>query len=272
MRIAILYICTGNYTVFWPEFYASCEEFFFRGHDKSYFVFTDGSIESATYERVRCIEQQRMGWPHDTLQRFAMFERHEKELEDFDLVFFCNANVEFMRPVSEEILPIDHAAIIVAQHPGYVDGNSQKFQFEHNPRSRAFIKPGQGKNYVCGGFNGGYAGAYLQMIHTLSRNIQSDLEEGIIARWHDESHLNRYILENPYHILPVSYCHPQYESFAEGEVVRIREKICYGGAALLRKESAPLLTRIRDRVRYLLARWGMLTRVRRLRKFLRTGK
>lgn len=271
MRIAILYICTGRYTVFWPEFYASCEEFFFQGHEKEYFVFTDGDLSPANGAGVHRIEQARMGWPHDTLQRFNLFESQQKDLEKFDLIFFCNANVEFMRPVGEEILPPQQDTIIVAQHPGYLDGDANKFQFEHDPRSRAYIEPGKGQVYVCGGFNGGYAAAYLQMIRTLNNNIQQDFQEGIIARWHDESHINRYIQEHPYHLLSVSYCHPQYESLGV-EAVRIREKICYGGAALLRNQDAPLATRLRDRVRYLLARMGLLTHVRQVRKLLRKGK
>ncbi|WP_302736937.1 family 6 glucosyltransferase [uncultured Desulfovibrio sp.] len=269
MAIAVLYICTGRYTVFWAEFYTSCEEFFFKGHTKEYFVFTDGVLDPAPEERVHCIKQGRMGWPHDTLQRFKLFENLKSELEKFDLIFFCNANVEFMRSVGEDILPDDQNAIIVVEHPGYIDRDPKKFQFEHNPDSLAYIEHGKGKVYICGGFNGGYAVPYLKMIQTLNKNIQQDLANGIIARWHDESHINRYILDHPYHLLSVGYCYPQYGTFAECETVRIREKICYGGSALLRNQTVPLSLRIRDRIRYLLARLGLLPYLHRVLRLLR---
>lgn len=42
MRIAILYICTGKYNVFWDGFYKSSEKFFLKDEaEKEYFVFTD---------------------------------------------------------------------------------------------------------------------------------------------------------------------------------------------------------------------------------------
>lgn len=264
MKIAILYICTGRYTVFWPEFYASCEKFFFPGHRKEYFVFTDGSITPAP-KNARLIMQACMGWPYDTLQRFKLFETQKNILAQFDLVFFCNANVEFMRPVGREILPPTEDTLIVAQHPGYINATPEKFQFERNPASRAYIEEGRGEVYVCGGFNGGSPNAYLHMIQTLNKNIQRDMQEGIIARWHDESHLNRYILDHPYFLLPVNYCYPEYDkSFDTYEVVRIREKIRYGGALLLRNQPMPLIVWLREKVRCLAARAGLLPHIRKL--------
>ena len=42
-RIAIFYICTGKYDIFWNDFFASSENHFCRGHQKHYFVFTDST-------------------------------------------------------------------------------------------------------------------------------------------------------------------------------------------------------------------------------------
>jgi histo-blood group ABO system transferase len=40
--------------------------------------------------------------------------------------------------------------------------------------------------------------------------IDEDLEKGIIAVWHDESHWNRYCIDNtPTTILSPSYCYPE---------------------------------------------------------------
>lgn len=40
-KVGMLYICTGKYTVFWPEFYRTFAEKFLPGCEKEYFVFTD---------------------------------------------------------------------------------------------------------------------------------------------------------------------------------------------------------------------------------------
>lgn len=38
--IGMLYICTGKYTVFWPEFYETFSRNFLPGCKKEYFIFT----------------------------------------------------------------------------------------------------------------------------------------------------------------------------------------------------------------------------------------
>lgn len=41
MKVGILYICTGAYTVFWPDFFQSFQQNFLPGVEKTYYVFTD---------------------------------------------------------------------------------------------------------------------------------------------------------------------------------------------------------------------------------------
>ena len=42
-KVAALYIATGKYTVFWPEFYESAEQYLLRDCEVHYFVFTDAA-------------------------------------------------------------------------------------------------------------------------------------------------------------------------------------------------------------------------------------
>lgn len=77
-KIGMLYICTGKYTVFWPEFYRSFEEKFLPGCEKEYFVFTDApAIEYEDAPRVHRIYQEAYPWPYSTLKRFSIFLTHE---------------------------------------------------------------------------------------------------------------------------------------------------------------------------------------------------
>ena len=46
------------------------------------------------------------------------------------------------------------------------------------------------------------------MSKVLSDRTNNDFEKGIIAVWHDESHMNRYFIDNkPTLILDPSYCY-----------------------------------------------------------------
>ena len=64
--------------------------------------------------------------------------------------------------------------------------------------------------YYAGGFNGGKPKHFLKMSKTIVNNIEKDFENNLIAVWHDESHMNRYLLNNPPTVeLTPSYCYPE---------------------------------------------------------------
>ena len=78
----------------------------------------------------------------------------------------------------------------------------------------------EGRCYFAGGFNGGKTESYLSMASTIAQNIMTDLQKGIIAVWHDESHLNRYFATHePSLILSPSYC------YWEGKVLPYSQRL-----------------------------------------------
>ena len=247
MKIAILYICTGKYTVYWKQFYESCEKYFLFKHSKSYFVFTDNNnFEYSEKENIIWTKQHKLGWPHDTLMRFDMFLKVEKQLEKFDYIFFFNANMHFVKEVySDEILPnaIDcHLMGVI--HPFFtLVTNPEDFPYERNKKSLAYISKKHGENYFMGGLNGGKSKKYLELINKLNINIKKDEEKGIIAKWHDESHLNNYFLnKNIKKLSPIYGCPEGMEDKFPNPKIIILDKEKFGGHDLLRekKESIPV--------------------------------
>ena len=105
--IGMLYICTGKYTVFWPEFYETFSRNFLPGCKKEYFVFTDApSIAHEDDPAVHRIDQPAYDWPLSTMKRFAIFLTQEKALEQLDYLFFFNANLTCREVITpEEFLP-----------------------------------------------------------------------------------------------------------------------------------------------------------------------
>ena len=102
-KIAILYICTGKYEVFWKNFYESAEQFLLSGYEKHYFVFTDAeTIFNDTSATVHKINQEPLPWPYPTLYRFRFFKSIENELTGYDYVYFFNSNIKVMRQVTAE--------------------------------------------------------------------------------------------------------------------------------------------------------------------------
>ncbi len=238
MRVAILYVCTGRYEIFWKDFYLTAEKYFLPRANKTYYVFTDAeSIFQEDSETVKKVYQESLGWPGNTLFRFKMFAKFAKELETFDYVFFFNANAVFLQEINEDILPND--GLLVVQHPVYYNKPRRKFPYDQNPESLAYIPKNKGDVYVVGGVNGGTGKDYTKLILDLERNIDIDYQKGIIALWHDESHLNKYILNHPYKLLDPSYVFPEgYEKkLSLDKKILIRDKEKYGGHSFLRQQS-----------------------------------
>ena len=93
-KVGILYICTGRYTVFWPDFYRTFQEKFLPGSDKTFFVFTDAEhLDYDDAPDVRRIYQKALDWPYSSLLRFKMFVSQQAALEQMDFLFFANANL-----------------------------------------------------------------------------------------------------------------------------------------------------------------------------------
>lgn len=248
-KVAILYICTGRYSRFWNDFYLTSEQFFLKDCYKEYFVFTDQPIKVFN-KRIHRIKQKQLGWPFDTLLRFKMFDSVKDELKEFDYIFFLNANMRFKEFVDNSILPTGEEKLLAVQHPGFYDKDRSSFTYETNSQSLAFISPDEGERYYMGGFNGGIATEYLKLVETLNAAIDEDLKNNIIAIWHDESHLNKYLLKfKNIKVLDPSFGFPEDWNlpFMPKVVVLNKDKI--GGHALLRSKKPSFFKRILIRLR-----------------------
>ena len=212
LHVAILYICTGKYSVFWEEFYRSTEKYFLRKSAVEYYVFTDADklYDEDRNVRIHRIKQENLGWPGNTLFRFRMFVSIEEKLEDYDYLFFLNANTVCRQEITEkEFLPTEQDLLVV-QHPGYYNCSVWRMPYEHRRISSASIPRSRGRDYVYGAVNGGKRAAFLAMARELDDEIRRDYEKGIIAKWHDESHLNHYVWKHGnYKLLTPAYAYPE---------------------------------------------------------------
>lgn len=201
VKIGLLIVATGNYIQFVAPLIDSANRYFCTQHQVTYFVFTDG--ESPKGKNIVTIEQQRLGWPEDTLMRPFMYHQHRDKLTEMDYLFAIDADMRFVDVVGDEIL--SHR--VATQHPGYV---GRRGTYETRKRSKAYVHRDEGKQYFAGGFNGGLMQEFLKMVQTIAHGVERDKKSGLIAVWHDESHLNRYFINNPpTKILSPSYCYPE---------------------------------------------------------------
>lgn len=249
MKIGILYICTGKYSVFWKDFYLSMEKNFVIDSEKHYFVFTDNpNIDfENTNSKIHKINQKDLGWPDNTLMRFHIFLQAEDKLMLMDYIFFFNSNLLVQNIITaNDFLPSDSNNLTATIHPGFYNKKRSSFTYEKNKRSTAYIKKDQGEHYFAGGLNGGKTINYLEAIKIMRANIDIDIKNKIIAVWHDESHWNKFLIErSDLKILPPAYLYPEGWFLPFDPIILIRDKNKYGGHSFLRNEKSNFLEKIK---------------------------
>jgi hypothetical protein len=203
---ALVVIATGSvYRQHARDFIASAKQFFVP-HDVV--LFTDAPWE---FNDVPIkFKREHLGFPRATLTRYHAIWGACDVLSKYDHVFYSDADMLFVAPVTTD--EVFSNGITATEHPGYVglQGSPEK-----NPQSTAYLP--HTRTYFCGGFNGGTSGAFLEMADTIRKAVDADDAKGILAIWHDESHLNRYLYDHPpAKVLTPSFCYPEEEISSQG--------------------------------------------------------
>ncbi len=249
--VAILYIATGRYTVFWDYFYKSAEKYLLPDCHKHYFLFTDDEslIDSLNVQDndVTAVKQEALSWPYVTLMRYNMFLNSRHLIEPFDYTFFFNGNTESLKVITQQDLlplkPKENLTFYLQPHVFHRHRN--KYPYDRNSESNAYIPYNQGKYYFAGGIVGGRTKSFLDFSNTLNQNTITDLEKDVIALWHDESHLNRFALgRTDIKILPPYFTRGEREYWKKTSKVMFSDKSHYrfGGHSYLRGETNNKIT------------------------------
>ena len=199
--VGLCIVATGKYIAYAQQLVVSAEKYFCRNQKTKYFIFTDAVLENT--ENTTYLFHPRLGWPFDTLKRVYAYVSYKKELESCDYLYACDADMLFVAPVGDEILGYR----VATQHPCYAN---RRGTYDENKESTAYVAPHEGVTYFAGGFYGGVRNEFFKINSTLINQIEIDSTKNYIALWHDESHINRYFIDNkPTKILSLFYCYPE---------------------------------------------------------------
>ena len=201
MKICILTIATNKYLQFVEKLYDDIAEKFVPGAEINCLLFTDHEIEE-TSDNVRVHYIDHEPWPMPTLKRYNYFVKEKDYILEHDYCFYLDADMRIDAPVGEEVL----SDLVATQH-GYQSMHpKEQMSYDRNPECLAYVAPGDEVTYYAGGFNGGKTTKFMEMAEVIADRVNKDLEKDIIALWHDESHMNRYMIDNP----PTLALNPEY--------------------------------------------------------------
>lgn len=197
MKIAINIIATNKYLYFLDKLCGSISDNFEEDVEINVIVYTNMEIPLNVIDENKRIKFRKRhidheNWPYTTLRRFEYFMKESDFLISCDYCYYIDADSLIISMMGKEIFP--DSGIIGTIHPCLYSGPGTP---ERNPRSKAFIPLEANNRYYCGGFFGGKSDSFVSMSKEIMDNINDDLSNGIIAVWHDESHINKYLYENP---------------------------------------------------------------------------
>lgn len=239
MVITSIDVCvhaTGHYLDYARALAGTLEEFLFPGAHIRMLVFTDRPAEVREWPRhtrvsVIPVETEGRPWPEATLLRFKDYSLQREQLTS-DLVLFLDADMELRNVVGPELNPAEWVGgVALVRHPGFFEPPhmpkrsifrrakrlaSSRGSWETREESLAFVPKDRRLVYVCGGVWLGYKDRVLDVCTKLAQRIDEDASRGVVAVWHDESHLNWWAAHHECELLVPEYCYsPGYPALSE---------------------------------------------------------
>jgi hypothetical protein len=221
-------IATNGY----DQYLVDCIESFVQVENSSYlvnwYIFSDVSEDLkrklTNFEKVvfHFFQIPSYGWPDATLLRYSIYGEY---LDSLDSDFLMHLDADMLFLPSFRFPEIDSDCMYFVRHPGYASSSWQLNEpiqllkrikryvvtggdgsWETRKESRAYLNRRRRRTYFCGGIWFGRKKAFSSFVIESGEAVLDDLSRKIVAKWHDESHLNRFAAFNKVEVLGPQYC------------------------------------------------------------------
>jgi len=208
-RIGLIVIATGKYLAFVQPLLISVKKHFLVGDNIFPIVLTDATINNQNYQAYQTFQAKKYAWPQATLYRWHQIMEHAEYIkaQGWDYVYHFDADMRCVAPVTDEII----GTTVGTMSPiGYWLAPEDRPYFRE-PLSAAYVASGsEGKAYYTGSLNGGIPNKFFELATAIVAGVDQDDSVGIMAPWHEESHLNAYYAKYPPEVtLSPEFCCPQ---------------------------------------------------------------
>lgn len=193
------------------RFLETAERHFMVGQRVVYYVFTERPaavprlpLGPGRQLRVERVSRERR-WQDVSMERMrtlhaALGGRLGREA---DFVFCMDVDQYFSGAFGPEAL----ADSVAQLHAWHYHWPRPMLPYERDARSAAALASGEGDFYYHGALFGGTVEAVRGLTAHCARAQEQDRARGLEARWHDESHLNKYFwLYKPAKVLSPEFC------------------------------------------------------------------
>ena len=251
-------VATNIYFDYWKKMVKSADEMSNQTDRITFYVFTEQVqkiepfLKTLQNVEVQAFEVKPYRWPDATLLRYQIFGVQLSNMKT-DVLMHLDADMLFASNPWESIRRLTfNNQICLVQHPGFWRNKGipkVAFYLKHliigfkdlrmwiclgglgaweiRPQSMAYVPRKSRKNYFCGGTWFGPSEIIGEMLEALSTQVTNDQKSNIMAKWHDESHLNKWAIENSHNISTPELCfdetYPQLKNMTPG-IIAVRKK------------------------------------------------
>ncbi len=236
--LGVISVATNIYLEYWKSQAKSVAEHIGPNLDVTLHIFTDRPEEAerfgADLPNVTVVGHKipPYRWPEATLYRYRIFNEAQSELTQ-EVLIYLDADMLVHQPLgATELASQSGAGVTLVRHPGYfrpsIKGRIRTYfgspklaiadaysqwkiggigAWDTNPASKAFVPRNLRKEYFCGGTWWGYRADFLSLVAELDDRVSQDERAGVMAKWHDESHINWWGATHQHHTKNPSYCY-----------------------------------------------------------------
>lgn len=181
------------------------------GQNVVYYVFTDRpeavpyvALGQGRLLRVKSVHREKRWQDVSMARMLTLHEALGGQLgREADYVFCLDVDQYFSGNFGPEVL----ADLVAQLHAWHYRWPRWMLPYERDKRSAAALSLSEGDFYYHAAVFGGNVAALLKLTAHCATGQQLDRERGIEARWHDESHLNKFFwLSKPTKLLSPEFC------------------------------------------------------------------
>lgn len=233
--LGIISIATNEYINYWKKLAQSIDKHYVGNKELQLILFTDDPVNARNFSNklstpVIVFEIPSYGWPEATLLRFQIIESRKSFLTHRTLMYLDADSLLNFKFTSTDFSLGNEDQMTFVEHPGYWRPKNKILFYYKNPLiglkdllritrmggngtweknriSSAFVPRCQRDKYFCGGVWFGPNREFLRFCSELSLRVKDDLEKPYIAKWHDESHLNKWVTINQINHVGPEYCY-----------------------------------------------------------------
>ncbi|NWR49025.1 BGAT1 transferase, partial [Regulus satrapa] len=195
-----------KYWFFIEGFMASANKYFLAGHQVNFYLFTDcpekiSHLQMAPENHLFVIPvQSGPRWQDTPASRMATVSSYiQRQFQhEVDYLYCLDVDVQLLAHIGVEIIDALVATISSWQSTPEQQGKAQE--------APGASPEGAGHFHYTASFYGGSVAEMYELTRACSEGVLEDTENGFGARWHHESHLNRYLLlHKPTRLLSPEY-------------------------------------------------------------------